>query len=98
MPFGFDPVESEKAVNEIHEKYKQTYIEVTVRWLKDGTMIPLSFALEDGTDQKVDKVIAARKGHSLKVFASGMRYYCQTGSRRYYLHYDGERWYFEQKK
>ena len=98
MPFGFDPIEAEKAVKDIRDEYTRTYIEVTVRWLKDGTMTPLSFVLDDGSEHKIDKVVAMRKGHSLKTFAPGFRYYCQTGKRRYYLHYDGERWYIEIKK
>lgn len=98
MPFGFNPVEAEKTVKETYDEYNRTYLEVTVDWLPDGSMKPLSFTWDDGREFKVDSVLAIRKGHSLKAFASGLRYYCQSGKRRYYLHYDGERWYIEQKK
>jgi hypothetical protein len=97
MPFGFDPVEAEKYVNEVKDTVNRIYIDVTVRWLPTGKMIPLSFTWEDGREYKINKVLAVREGHSLKQFASGKRYYCQTGKRRYYLHYDGERWYVEVK-
>lgn len=95
MPFGFDPVEAEKVVKEIPGIVKKVYVEVTVDWLKDGSMRPLSFTLDDDQEFKIDKILAGRKGNSLKIYAPGMRYYCQTGRRRYYLYYDGELWYVE---
>jgi hypothetical protein len=98
MPFGFDPLEAEKTINEVHDIVSRVYLDVTVDCLPDGRMIPLSFTWEDGREYKIGKVINMRKGHSLKIFASGFRYLCQNGQRRYYLHYDGERWYIETKK
>lgn len=95
MPFGFDPQEVEKTVNEVKDVIIKEYVEVTVNWLKDGSMRPLSFTWDDGREFRIDKVLAVRKGNSLKIYAPGMRYYCQTGKRRYYLYYDGERWYVE---
>lgn len=95
MPFGFDPMEAEKVVKEIPDKVKKVYVEVTVACLKDGSMRPLSFTWDDGREFKIDKVLAVRKGNSLKIYAPGMRYYCKTGKRRYYLYYDGKRWYVE---
>ena len=94
MPFGFDLLEAEKTVNRIKD-IERIYIDVTVDWLPNGFMIPLSFTWENGMEYKIEKVLNVAKGHSLKAFAPGLRYRCQTGRRQYYLHSDGERWYIE---
>jgi hypothetical protein len=93
MPFGFDPLEAEKAVKEIRDDKQRVYLDVVADWLPDGRILPLSFTWEDDREFKVGKILSVVKGHSLKAFAPGMRYRCQTGRRYYYLHYDGERWY-----
>jgi len=97
MPRSFDPIEAEKIATERREETSKLYVEVIVSWLHDGRLRPLSFVWENGSEYRIDKIIAVRKGHSLKVFAGGLRYYCQTGNRQYYLHYDSERWYIETK-
>jgi hypothetical protein len=96
MPFGFDPHDAEKAVKEIHDELNITYVEVTVKWDKDGKMTPLTFSMDDKSII-IDKVISMREGHSLKAFSRGLRYYCQVKKRKFYLHFDGERWYIETK-
>lgn len=95
LPFGFDPVEAEKTVknNIVHNR---VYIEVTVVWLKDGTMLPVSFTLND-KEYKINKTISIQKGHTMKIYALGFKYRCQTGRNIFNLFYDGERWYIESK-
>ena len=58
-------------------------------------MLPISFVWGDERLFKIDKVIAVRKGHSLRTYVLALRYYCQSGKKRYYLYYDGETWYVE---
>jgi len=94
MPFGFDPLQAEQDVKNNIE-VNRTYLEVTMSQKTTGKIVPLSFAWEDGRVFKIDKVLQTRPGNSLKAFAPGWRYYCQTGRKKYYLHYDGERWYVE---
>lgn len=97
-PFGFDSVENEEFVKKHgSEEPRQIYVDMIVCYKPDGNMIPLSFIWEDGREYKVGRVINSRKGHSLKVFSPGMRYLCEKGRRRYYVYYDGERWYLELK-
>jgi hypothetical protein len=97
-PFGFDPIEAEKAAKEIRNVVSREYVEVVVKWQLDGVMKPIYFIWGNGKEYQIDRILAVRKGNSLKAFAPGFRYYCQTGRRRYYLLYDGESWFIETKK
>lgn len=94
MPFGFDPHQVEQDLKNYVE-VKHIYIDVKMLQTKTGEIIPLSFVWDDGREFKIDKVLQVRQGHSLKAFSPGWRYYCQTGKRKYYLHFDNERWYIE---
>jgi hypothetical protein len=98
VPFGFDPLQAERVVKEIRDEKNKIYVDVIVRWMPDGKIIPLRFIWQDGSEYRIDRVINAVKGHCLKVFSPGMRYYCQTRRRRYYLHFDGEKWYVETQR
>lgn len=77
MPFGYDPVEVEKAIKEIRDTISKVYVEVTVDWKKDGIMYPLTITWDDGREFNIDKILATRKGSSQKIYAPGLRYYCQ---------------------
>lgn len=95
MPFGFDPVEVEQKLKDEIPEPKKIFIDVKMLQKATGEIIPLMFTWSDGREFKIDKVLQVRKGHTLKAFSPGWRYYCQTGKRKYYLHFDGERWYIE---
>lgn len=60
MPFGFDPIETERKVNEV--KNIKVYLDIVVNWLTTGQMLPISFIWTDGREFKIDKIIAIQKG------------------------------------
>jgi hypothetical protein len=98
-PFGFDAIENEEYVKKHgKEETKCVYVDMIVDYKPTGQMIPISFIWEDGREYSVGKVINVRQGHSLKAFTSGLHYLCQKGMRRYYVYFDGERWYMEVKQ
>lgn len=98
-PFGFDPIETEEYVKK-HGKDEpmRVYVDMIVDYKPTGQMIPISFIWEDDREYSVGKVIDARKGHSLKAFSPGLRYLCQKGKRRFYVYFDGDRWFLEVKQ
>jgi hypothetical protein len=94
MPFGFDPHEAERQVRD-NVEVEKVYVDV-ILWNKiNGQLVPLYFTWTDDRKYKIEKILDIRKGHSLKAFAPGWRYRCQTGRWIFYLHYDMERWYIE---
>lgn len=80
------------------EVTRRVYVAMIVDYKPTGQIIPLSFVWEDGKEYSVGNVVNAREDHSLKAFSSGQRYLCQKGRRRYYVYFDGERWYLEVKQ
>lgn len=95
-PFGFDPHQVEQDLKNYVEVNR---IDVAVKMMhkKTGEIIPLTITFDNGREIVIDKVLQKRQGHTLKAFAPGWMYYCQTGKRKYYLHYDNEKWYIERK-
>ena len=75
-PFGYDPIETEEYVKKHgKEETMHVYVDMTVDIKPTGQMIPISFIWDDGKEYSVGKVINVHKGHSLKVFSPGLRYF-----------------------
>jgi len=71
-PFGFDAGETEELVKKSGDATRRVYVDMIVKSMPDGRMIPLKFTWEDGREFSVGKVVDIRKGHSLKVFSPGL--------------------------
>lgn len=78
-------------------EFRKVYVEVTVRFLKDGGMRPLSLEWEDGRIFRIDKVkrverACARVGSILPV-----RYLCVFSGNDRPLYFEGDemRWFVE---
>ena len=73
------------------------YVEVDVKFLEDGTKIPLSIKWTDGTTFVVDKVIEVKNRASLKVGGFGERYLVRISGKETYLFYEFDKWFVEKK-
>ncbi len=73
-PFGFDPNTAYDELDEMPNP--RIYLTVDVSWKKDGSMIPLSFTLNNRKNIMIDKVLECRKARSLKSCQNGYRYKC----------------------
>ena len=71
-------------------------IEVIACHHYDGTLEPIKFitaAMDVGV--RVDKMLDARRGASLKAGGHGMRYRCRVGKHEITLWHDGQFWFME---
>ena len=73
------------------------YIEVDVKFLEDGTKIPLSIKWTDGTTFVIDRVLDVKNRASLKVGGFGERYLVQILGKETYLFYEFDKWFVEKK-
>ncbi|HOJ10585.1 MAG TPA: hypothetical protein PK733_08330 [Clostridiales bacterium] len=77
---------------------KKVFVEVIVKYLCDGTKIPLSITWENGKEYIIDKVTDIRRAASLKAGGQGVRYKCRIlGKERYLWFEDDGRWFVEGK-
>ena len=75
--------------------YRKVYVEVVVRFLKEGGMRPLWLIWEDGRKFEVERVCfierkSARVGSVLPV-----RYTCVIRGKEKFLYYENLRWFLE---
>ena len=74
---------------------RKVFVEVTVKFDSEGSMIPLSITWEDGRLFEIDKVTDIRKAASLKAGGIGVRYTIMTNRKQTYLWYEEPRWFVE---
>jgi hypothetical protein len=73
------------------------YVEMIVRYLDDGTIIPLAIRWEEGHLYEIDRVIEARPAASMKAGGAGIRYTCMIQGHEKYLWLEENRWFVEAK-
>lgn len=76
--------------------YKK-YVEMIVRCMPDGVIMPLAIRWSEGELYEVDKVIDVRPAASLKAGGAGIRYLCRIQGHEKYLWLEENRWFVEAK-
>lgn len=79
------------------DKRIKEYVNVTVKFKKDGSMIPVDIEWENGTVYTIDKVIDVRKAASLKAGGCGIRYLCKIMDTQTYIFFEEDKWFVERK-
>lgn len=84
----------------------KAYIEVSVKFKPDGTMIPTAIVWEDGISYEVDRVISVRPGYAAKAGGQGDRYVIQVNGQQTCIYFEHStkitgsvigRWFAERK-
>lgn len=76
----------------------KVYVDVVVKFTKEGRVLPMELAWEDGQKYEVQKVCDIRRLASLKAGGVGLRYTCMISGRESHLFYeDDNRWFVERK-
>lgn len=76
---------------------QKQYVEVTVKYLEDGTKIPLSIKWITDEVFEIDKVIEVKNRASLKVGGFGERYKIRIQGVETYLFFEFDKWFVEKK-
>ncbi len=76
---------------------KKQFVEVIVRFTKDGKKFPQAIIWEDGRKFEIDKILDTRPAPSLKVGGQGLRYICKILGKTTYLWLEDEKWFVEAK-
>lgn len=77
---------------------KKVYVDVIVRFTKEGAVAPVSFIWIDGTTYEIQKVKDRCRAASLKAGGVGTRYTCVIDGKESHLYYeDNNRWFVEKK-
>jgi len=83
-------------MNDMNEK--KIYVDVNVRFFKDGKVRPLSITWRNGVTYEIDRVKEVRRAASLVAGGIGMRYTCVICGRESHLFYeDNNKWFVEGK-
>ena len=70
-------------------------MDVTAKFTKDGSLLPISFVWEDGVKYEIDRVYERRKAASLKAGGRGQRYRCRVHGKEVYLFLEDGKWFME---
>lgn len=73
------------------------YVRVLSCTDRDGTVIPLRIAWDDGRRFSVERVLDSRRAYSPRTGGGGVRYTVSVGGRITYLWYEDPRWFVEAK-
>ena len=76
----------------------KVYVDVTAKFLKDGTMIPVSVSWIDGQVFEIQKVTDVRRAASFNAGGVGIRYTCIIDGRQAYLFYEDKKMWFVERK
>lgn len=79
------------------DKRIKAYVNVTVKFKKDGSMIPVSIEWENGKVYTVDRILDVRNAASLKAGGCGMRYLCKIMGTQTYIFFEEDKWFVERK-
>lgn len=75
---------------------RKVYVDVNVRFSKEGKVRPLSITWKDGVTYEIDKIKDVRRAASLIAVGIGMRYTCVILGRESHLFYeDNNKWFVE---
>lgn len=76
---------------------RKVFISVTSKFTKSGSLIPLYFIWEDGTQYNIDKIYDFKKAASLQVGGQGIRYRCRVMNKEVFLFLEDNKWFIEGK-
>ena len=76
--------------------YKK-YVEMIVRYMPDGVIMPLAIRWAENELYEVDKVTDVRPAASLKAGGAGIRYTCMIQGHERYIWLEENRWFLEAK-
>ncbi len=78
-------------------RYQKVCVEVTVRFLREGGMMPLSLRLEDGRTFFIDRVLSFGRAAARVEAILPVRYRCMIGGQEKFLYFEEEglRWFVE---
>ncbi len=74
---------------------RKAYVEVLVRYTREGQKIPILIIWEDGRKFSVDRVLDIRRAASLKAGGQGIRYRCRICSKETFLWFEEGKWFVE---
>ncbi len=73
------------------------YVEMIVRYMEDGTIMPLAVHWAEGELYEIDSVKDVRPAASLKAGGAGIRYTCMIQGHEKCLWLEENRWFVEAK-
>lgn len=76
---------------------RKVFVDVVVKFTKEGQKIPMTVIWEDGKRFQIDKVTDIRRAASLKVGGQGMRYKCRINGKETFIWLEDDRWFVEAK-
>lgn len=76
---------------------RKVFVDVIVKYTKDGNKIPLRVIWEDGRRFEVDRIIDIRRAASLKAGGQGLRFKCRICGYETFLWLEEDRWFVEAK-
>ena len=85
----------------------KVYVQVSVVFREDGTMLPRSFIWEDGRKYSIDRVLQVRPACAQRAGGQGDRYTIMVGGQQRYLFFEHSgdaddqnvgRWFIERKE
>ena len=78
---------------------RKVYVDVEVRWKRDGVIIPTALWWEQGRDEweryDIDEVLAGPYPCTGQTFSSGMCYDIRIGHSKRYLFLEKDKWFLE---
>lgn len=74
---------------------RKVFVDVIVKYNKDGGQAPLAVIWEDGRKYEVERVTDVRRAASLKAGGCGMRYRCRIKGKETFLWLEDDRWFIE---
>ena len=76
----------------------KVYVDVTVRFNRDGVVSPVSFIWEDVAAYDIDRVVNVRRAASTRAGGTGIMFTCIVDGRKSHLFYEeNNRWFMERK-
>lgn len=80
--------------------YKK-YVDVDVRWMKDGRILPAAILWESGGETEryeITKILSGPFARASSAGGTGKRYEIQIGNSRRYLFLEKDKWFIESAK
>ncbi len=76
----------------------KVYVDVIVKFNKDGIVRPVKFTWEDGVTYDIDDVVKVKKAASVRAGGIGIVYICMISGHESRLFYEeNNRWFLERK-
>jgi len=76
---------------------RKVFVDVIVKYTKEGQKIPITVIWGDGRRYSVDRVLDVRPAASLKAGGCGIRYICRVHGKETTLWLEDDRWFVEAK-